>query len=159
MWGAASRAPVAPSTRSAPDPDLWQRSKVPLALACNASLDVRCAAVGRLHGILLTSSGSVYTWGEGRGGKLGLGHDQDQALPQRLEQGLRGQCVVAVASGDDCTAAVTEDGTLYMWGRLAGSPRPQLVPVPVRGDLQSRVVTKVRRGRVAGLADTGALVG
>jgi alpha-tubulin suppressor-like RCC1 family protein len=151
-WGAASRVPQAASTRSAADPELWPRSKLPAPLQCNAVLDVRYAAVGRLHGILVTSSGGVYTWGEGKGGKLGLGHDQDQATPHRLEQGLRGQCVVAVACGDDCTAAVTDAGALYMWGRLASSLRPQLVPVPMRGDLNSRVVTKVGQPGSGGAA-------
>lgn len=144
VWGAASRSAQAVSTRSGlPEPEVWQRSKVPLPLSCNAALDVHCAAVGRLHGILSTSSGAVYTWGEGKGGKLGLGHDQDQATPHKLEAGLRGQCVVAVAAGDDCTAAITDSGVLYMWGRLAGLPRPQLVPVPVRGELNNRVISKV----------------
>ena len=118
-------------------------------------LDVRSAAVGRMHGALVTASGAVYTWGEGRGGKLGLGHDQDQPAPQRLEAGLRGQRVVAVACGDDCTAAVTDAGAMFMWGRLAGAGRPQLVPLPIRGELSSRVITKVG-GFVRGHLDKGA---
>lgn len=146
-WGSATRAPAAASTRSGhPDPDAWPRSRLPAPLQAGAALDVRCAAVGRLHGVLATDSGAVYTWGEGRSGKLGLGHDQDQPSPARLEHALRGQRVVAVACGDDCTAAVTDAGALYMWGRLAGAPRPQLVPVPIRGGLTNRSIAKVSGG-------------
>ena len=69
---------------------------------------------------------------------------QDQPQPQRIRHGLDGQCVVAVACGDDCTAAVTDSGSLYMWGRLHMDSRPQLVPLHVRGDLTGQRVVQVR---------------
>lgn len=69
---------------------------------------------------------------------------QDQPQPQRIRHGLDGQCVVAVACGDDCTAAVTDTGSLYMWGRLHMDSRPQLVPLHVRGDLTGQRVVQVR---------------
>ncbi len=69
---------------------------------------------------------------------------QDQPQPQRVRHGLDGQCVVGVACGDDCTAAVTDTGALYMWGRLHMDSRPQLVPLHVRGDLAGQRVVQVR---------------
>ena len=53
--------------------------------------------------------------------------------------------MVAVACGDDCTAAITAGGTLYMWGWLPGasSARALLVPVPMRGGLSGKRVTQV----------------
>lgn len=61
-----------------------------------------------------------------------------------MRHGLDGQCVVAAACGDDCTAAVTDAGDLFMWGRLHVDSRPQLVPLHVRGDLRGHRVVQVR---------------
>lgn len=160
-WGAAQRAAPAHSSRSGLGgaEDCWQHSTVPAVPGFNAALDVHRAAVGRKHGALVTATGVLYTWGEGRGGKLGLGHDQDRSRPARLTQGgLGGQCVVAVACGDDCTAAITASGTLYMWGWLPGAStsRSLLVPGLVRGGLAGKRVVQVRRqGSEGGAAGGG----
>ena len=124
--------------------DCWQHRSLPGLAPGGGHLDVYRAAVGRKHAALVTATGAVYCWGEGRGGKLGLGHDQDQAQPLRIRHGLQGQCAVAVACGDDCTAALTDGGELFMWGRLHVDSRPQLVPLQVRGDLRGRKVVQVR---------------
>ena len=148
-WGSAQRTPpMAPSLRSVLGvaEDCWQHRAAPAPAPGAASIDAYIAAVGRKHAAVVTASGALYAWGEGRGGKLGLGHDLDQAQPQRLRHGLEGQCVVAVAAGDDCTAALTDAGDLFMWGRLHADARPQLVPLQVRGDLRGRKVVQVGEG-------------
>ena len=139
---------MAPSLRSVLGvaEDCWQHRAAPAPAPGAAAIDAYRAAVGRKHGAVVTASGALYAWGEGRGGKLGLGHDLDQAQPQRLRHGLEGQCVVAVAAGDDCTAALTDAGELFMWGRLHADARPQLVPLQVRGDLRGRKVVQVGEG-------------
>ena len=143
-WGSAQRAPPAPSLRSVMGvgDDCWQRRAAPALAPGGGHLDAYRGAVGRKHGAVITATGALYTWGEGRGGKLGLGHDQDQSVPQRVRHGLEGQCMVAVACGDDCTAALTDGGELYMWGRLHAVARPQLVPLHVRGELRGRHVVQ-----------------
>lgn len=146
-WGSAQRAPpVAPSLRSVMgvSDECWQRRSLPGLAPAGQQLDAYRAAVGRKHAAVVTATGAVYAWGEGRGGKLGLGHDQDQPLPQRVRHGLEGRVVTAVACGDDCTAALTEGGELFMWGRLHADSPPQLVPLHVRGGLRGRKVTQVR---------------
>lgn len=146
-WGSAQRAPpVAPSLRSVlgVSDECWQRRSLPGLAPAGQQLDAYRAAVGRKHAAVVTATGAVYAWGEGRGGKLGLGHDQDQPLPQRVRHGLEGRVVTAVACGDDCTAALTEGGELFMWGRLHADSPPQLVPLHVRGGLRGRKVTQVR---------------
>jgi hypothetical protein len=60
--------------------------------------------------------GAVLVWGSHADGKLGLGDGgADQPAPHRLESfgGLR---VVGLAAGADHTAAITEDGGLWLWG-------------------------------------------
>ena len=50
------------------------------------------------HAALLTPRGEMYTWGDGSGGKLGLGHDQNVAVPQRVYT-LWGKVVQQIACG------------------------------------------------------------
>ncbi len=150
-WGSAQRAPpVAPSLRSVlgVTEECWQRRSLPGLVPGGLQLDAYRAAVGRKHAAAITATGALFTWGEGRGGKLGLGHDQDQPVPLRVRHGLEGQVAVAVACGDDCTAALTESGELFMWGRLHADSPPQLVPLHVRGELRGRKVTQARAAGV-----------
>lgn len=53
-------------------------------------------AVGLSHAALLTRGGEMYTWGDGSGGKLGNGNQQDVDSPQRLHT-LWGQAVRHIA--------------------------------------------------------------
>lgn len=77
-WGAAQRAPVAASVRSSTgaQEDCWQHRSAPGLAPGGTFLDASMAAVGRKHAAVVTATGALYTWGEGRAGKLGLGHDQ-----------------------------------------------------------------------------------
>jgi hypothetical protein len=142
LWGSAGRgAAAAPSNR---DAAAWPGAAAPAPAPRNARLDVAAAAAGRRHGALVTAAGALYTFGEGRGGKLGLGHSGDAPAPARVRQGLPGRgAVTAVACGDDCTAAVAEGGALYMWGRLPGEGASAALPTPVRGGLAGREVVQV----------------
>ena len=81
VWGAAQRAPVTASVRSSAgaQEDCWQHRSAPGLAPGGAFLDASGAAVGRKHAAVVTATGAVYTWGEGRAGKLGLGHDQVRA--------------------------------------------------------------------------------
>jgi len=46
----------------------------------------------------VTDAGELFTWGDGRFGKLGHGDDNHKFVPTLVE-GLRGQRVVGVAGG------------------------------------------------------------
>lgn len=52
--------------------------------------------MGLSHAALLTRGGEMYTWGDGSGGKLGNGNQQDVDSPQRLHT-LWGQAVRHIA--------------------------------------------------------------
>ena len=47
-------------------------------------LDVMEVAVGFGHAALLTRNGEMYTWGEGKHGKLGSGHQEHIDAPEKL---------------------------------------------------------------------------
>ena len=42
---------------------------------------VRAVACGGFHSVALSDTGSVYSWGGGDKGQLGLGNDKSQTLP------------------------------------------------------------------------------
>jgi alpha-tubulin suppressor-like RCC1 family protein len=58
----------------------------------------RQVTVGLRHAALVTHSGEVYTWGNGAGGKLGLGHAVDACAPQRVHT-LWGQRIKSIVAG------------------------------------------------------------
>ena len=74
-------------------------------------------AAGACHTICSTADGSVFTWGQGDDGQLGLGDEGDDMLVPTLVRGeLINKAVVQVAPGTQHSACVTEDGSVYTWG-------------------------------------------
>ena len=77
---------------------------------------VSAVSVGTRHVAAVGTDGSLFTWGAGNYGKLGLGTRDDNPDPSRVGGALEGQRVVAVDCGDHHTAAITEGGRLFTWG-------------------------------------------
>lgn len=65
--------------------------------------------------LLYVESGDVYTFGEGKFGRLGH-HSEHNQLYARTVDALVGKRVKQVACGGFHTAAVTESGEVYTWG-------------------------------------------
>ncbi|XP_051740002.1 RCC1 domain-containing protein 1 [Ctenopharyngodon idella] len=72
-------------------------------------------ALGTEHAVLLTSDGTVYSWGSGSHGQLGHGGLTSQEEPQVVEA-LWGVPIRAVSAGSWHSASVSTGGDLYMWG-------------------------------------------
>lgn len=87
--------------------------------------------VGVNHGLMLKSDGTVWAWGQGYYGQLGLGDYVDRGSPVQIP-GL--SQVVAIAAGDNFSLAIRSDGTLWTWGdnslQQLGFPTPTAVLVP-----------------------------
>lgn len=79
----------------------------------------------------LLSDGSVWSWGNNRGGELGTGESRSviASVPNKIKS-ISG--VVAIASADG-GAGLTEAGEVIVWGVSAGGP-PPAAPFP-RHDL------------------------
>ncbi|KAK4347631.1 hypothetical protein RND71_033970 [Anisodus tanguticus] len=60
---------------------------------------------GSYHVAVLTSRGSVYTWGKGANGQLGLGDTKDRSLPTLVEA-LQDRQMEYIACGSSTTAAI-----------------------------------------------------
>lgn len=77
-------------------------------------------AVGDTHAAAVTSDGSLYTWGSNAGGQLGLGtfDSEDHPTPVKVMDNVKDVVIGSSYIGqyDAFTAAVTNDGNLYIWG-------------------------------------------
>ncbi|XP_057183449.1 RCC1 domain-containing protein 1-like isoform X1 [Triplophysa rosa] len=99
--------PLVPGGYVVPRPPFFR----PLcAKLCAVSL-----ALGTEHAVLLTASGTVFTWGSGSHGQLGHGHLTSQEEAQVVEA-LWGVQIAAVSAGGWHSASVSAGGDLYMWG-------------------------------------------
>ncbi|KAM3960115.1 RCC1 domain-containing protein 1 [Aphomia sociella] len=74
--------------------------------------DVQC---GYEHCMLLTDTGRVYTWGNGRRLQLGHGDLENLDLPTEIEA-LAGIKIIKISAGGWHSLALSEFGDLYAWG-------------------------------------------
>ena len=80
-------------------------------VACGGSLKD-----GTAFYLALTSSGTVYSWGDGRLGKLGLVQGEDVETPKVVDK-LQGMQVVQIHCGEQFCLVVCCNGTVYTWGK------------------------------------------
>ncbi|KAG7393741.1 hypothetical protein PHYPSEUDO_004504 [Phytophthora pseudosyringae] len=73
-------------------------------------------AAGYQHGLAVTKNGTVFTWGKGERGQLGFGTGNADA-PQELIA-LKGKKIAKVGAGFNHSCAVSEDGELFLWGKM-----------------------------------------
>jgi len=122
-------------------------------------------AAGRDHSMALDADGSVWTWGYGNQGQLGLNDEQHRLLPTKLDcKVLGGAAAVLVAGGYAHTVAVTVGGALWIWGNGfygqlgLGDKHNRMVPVRVgaEGSFGESQVLMAACGNVYTLAVTKA---
>ncbi|KAL3007409.1 hypothetical protein AAZX31_08G332400 [Glycine max] len=94
-------------------------------------------ASGGYHSLALTDDGKVLSWGHGGQGQLGHGSIQNQKIPAVVEA-LAHENIIYISCGGSSSAAVTDNGKLYMWGNandsqlgIPGLPPVQSCPVEV----------------------------
>ncbi len=71
-------------------------------------------ALGCLHTAAIKTDGTLWTWGHNLCGRLGDGAVIDKCSPETTAGGGTNWC--QVSGGNDHTAAVKTDGTLWTWG-------------------------------------------
>eukprot|EP00117_Sycon_ciliatum_P037423 scpid39914/ scgid0031/ Probable E3 ubiquitin-protein ligase HERC4; HECT domain and RCC1-like domain-containing protein 4 len=100
--------------------------KVPEVLVPLLGRNVKLMALGKLHTIALIESddedGEIYSWGSGQYGRLGHGNLHDRFLPLRVAGDLSGVDIVHIACGEFHSAAVSDKGELFTWGRSSSEP-------------------------------------
>ena len=84
-----------------------------------------CAVVAAMSAsFAVTTTGELFTWGEGQSGRLGHGDKSDQLAPKRVE-GLRDEWVIAVTCGNRHAMAVVRNGGVFGWGYVKGLGLPE----------------------------------
>ncbi|KAL5201645.1 hypothetical protein ABZP36_035999 [Zizania latifolia] len=84
--------------------------------------DLRILALGGIHSAALTASGDVFTWGYGGFGALGHYAYHRELLPRQVN-GPWEEKISHIATSGAHTAAITDSGELYTWGRDEGDGR------------------------------------
>lgn len=94
-------------------------SLVPRQLTALALERIARVSCGAVHTLAVTEKGSVYVWGHGSDGQLGLGllpeGCTDVVVPRKIAA-LERECVVAVSGGARHSCVLTAKGDLYSWG-------------------------------------------
>ncbi|XP_048049729.1 trichohyalin [Megalobrama amblycephala] len=77
---------------------------------------VQFVACGTDHTLVSTSQGEFFAAGGNSDGQLGLGHCNDSISFQRLHPFCDYAPIKLLSAGDHTSAALTEDGRLFLWG-------------------------------------------
>ncbi|XP_063970630.1 E3 ubiquitin-protein ligase HERC2-like [Lytechinus pictus] len=121
------------------------------------------------HYLALTADWEVYAWGNGEGGRLGLGNlsaKEDPTLVPGLPSKITGQHVVQIACGSSYSAVLTSNGEVYTWGRGIygrlghGNSEDHLTPKLVNGLKEQKIVHIAlgsNDGQTLAVTDTGLL--
>ncbi|MBN3282946.1 RCCD1 protein, partial [Polyodon spathula] len=103
----AAALPLAPGGYAFP--------KTPFYRALSPQICAQRLALGAEHAVLLSTDGTVYTWGLGSHGQLGHGSVESQSEPLAVEV-LRGLPMGDVAAGGWHSVCISAGGDLYVWG-------------------------------------------
>uniref|UniRef100_A0A3Q2XT69 RCC1 domain containing 1 n=1 Tax=Hippocampus comes TaxID=109280 RepID=A0A3Q2XT69_HIPCM len=96
-------------------PDGYIALKPPFYRPLSPHLKATRLALGAEHSVLLSASGTVYTWGLGSHGQLGHGGLLHEEQP-RVVEALWGMTMSCVAAGGWHTVCVSDAGDMYVWG-------------------------------------------
>uniref|UniRef100_UPI002FCE203B X-linked retinitis pigmentosa GTPase regulator isoform 14 n=1 Tax=Mus musculus TaxID=10090 RepID=UPI002FCE203B len=77
---------------------------------------VKLAACGRNHTLVSTDTGGVYAAGGNNEGQLGLGDTDDRDTFHQIVFFTPADTIKQLSAGANTSAALTEDGKLFMWG-------------------------------------------
>ncbi|XP_027357725.1 uncharacterized protein LOC113867015 isoform X2 [Abrus precatorius] len=82
---------------------------------------IKMISAAKFHSVAVTARGEVYTWGFGRGGRLGhpdfdIHSGQAAVITPRQVIGLGSRRVKAIAAAKHHTVIATEGGEVFTWG-------------------------------------------
>ncbi|KAL5835020.1 hypothetical protein ACOSQ4_014517 [Xanthoceras sorbifolium] len=112
---------------------------------------IKLVSAAKFHSVAVTTCGEVYTWGFGRGGRLGHPdfdiHSGQAAVitPRQVTSGLGSRRVKTIAAAKHHTVLATEGGEVFTWGSnregQLGYTSVDTQPTPRRvSSLKSRIV-------------------
>ncbi|GKV00633.1 hypothetical protein SLEP1_g13298 [Rubroshorea leprosula] len=90
-------------------------SLVPQKIQAFQGIAIKMVAAGAEHSAAVAEDGTLYGWGWGQYGNLGLGDRNDRLVPEEVSS-LDGEKMVMVACGWRHTISVSVNGQLYTYG-------------------------------------------
>ncbi|MCD9645409.1 hypothetical protein HAX54_034291 [Datura stramonium] len=125
--------------------------KLPCKVDSLHGSDIKLVSAAKFHSAAVTACGELYTWGFGRGGRLGHPdfdiHSGQAAVitPRKVIFGLGARRVKAVAAAKHHTVIATEAGEVFTWGSnregQLGYTSVDTQPTPRRvSSLRSKIV-------------------
>ncbi|XP_062095114.1 ultraviolet-B receptor UVR8 isoform X1 [Humulus lupulus] len=90
-------------------------SLVPQKIQAFKGISIKMVAAGAEHTAAITEDGSLYGWGWGRYGNLGLGDRNDRLVPEKVST-VDDEKMIMVACGWRHTISVSSSGCLYTYG-------------------------------------------
>ncbi|XP_049729399.1 X-linked retinitis pigmentosa GTPase regulator isoform X1 [Elephas maximus indicus] len=88
----------------------------PICVKALKSEKVKLAACGRNHTLVSTEGGNVYATGGNNEGQLGLGDTEERNSFHLISFFTSRHKIKQLSAGANISAALTEDGELFMWG-------------------------------------------
>ncbi|XP_058204306.1 uncharacterized protein LOC131318502 [Rhododendron vialii] len=128
---------------------------------------IKMISAAKFHSVAVTGKGEVYTWGFGRGGRLGHPdfdiHSGQAAVitPRPVTSGLGARKVKAIAAAKHHTIVATEGGEVFTWGSnregQLGYTSVDTQPTPRRvSSLRSKIVAVAAANKhTAVVSDSG----
>jgi alpha-tubulin suppressor-like RCC1 family protein len=107
---------------------------------------------GTRHTVALTDQGKVYTWGNNFYKQLGNDNSRERPTPRVLSGEILEMKVIAISVGSLHSLALTDEGSVYSWGKKEGVDD---VPKRVQG-LQGKKITSIVAGANHSVALTDA---
>jgi len=68
------------------------------------------------HTLVSTRTGRLFSFGLGKGGRLGMGDENHRPLPTRILGPLTKRIVASIAAAENHSLCSTSDGDVYAWG-------------------------------------------
>ncbi|KAL8129475.1 hypothetical protein V2J09_018630 [Rumex salicifolius] len=128
---------------------------------------IKLVSAAKFHSVAVTARGELYTWGFGRGGRLGHPefdiHSGQAAVitPRQVISGLGARRVRAVAAAKHHTIVATESGEVFTWGSnregQLGYTSVDSQPIPRRvSSLKAKIVAVAAANKhTAAVSDSG----
>ncbi len=114
---------------------------------------VRKVAAGDLHSVIVTGSGTVWSWGHNSDGQLGLGDTIRRSVPHLITSLSTTVVAVAAAAGARHSLVLTSGGQVWAFGKNErgqlglGDLSPRVTPTQIVGTLASASITAITAGQ------------
>ncbi|RSM03503.1 hypothetical protein CDV31_010499 [Fusarium ambrosium] len=124
------------------EPSSLDLDQIP-TLVRNRPLIIQDVAMSKLHSAILTTDpvSNLYICGVGRGGRLGLGHENTKFRFVPVEGPFIDKKVHQVALGQNHSMAVAGNGELWTWGLNSCSQLGYALPPPMKADEEPMSLT------------------